>query len=68
MITEGDTDNQHRITVLLNFTMSLLVPLSSLSQSIEVDPSGAELTPASRPVADKVINYIQCSLTNHSSV
>ena len=61
---EEDRDNRHRRTVLLNFVMSILGPLSSLSQAVETDKNGIKMHPASRPAAQKLMNIV-AKITNN---
>ena len=62
---QEEPDNKHRVSVLLSFLLSLLAPLSSLSQHCETNQSEEEINPVTRQTADKIMENISALATNN---
>ena len=60
-----EPDNRHRRSVIISFLLSILAPLSTLSQHRETKTSGEEITPASRLTADRLMKNVS-SLTSNN--
>ena len=60
-----DPDNVYRKTVLINFILNILGPLSTLSQNIEIDDKGTKLHPGSREVCQQLMESMSKITSNN---
>ena len=60
-----ERDNTHRRAVIISFLLSILAPLSTLSQHRETNTSEEEINPASRLTADKLMKNVSSVTSNN---
>ena len=62
-----EPDTRRRRSVIISFLLSILAPLSTLSQHRETKTSGEEITPASRLTADRLMKNVSSLTSNNWS-
>ena len=63
--SQEEPDNKHRRDVVIFFLLSILAPLSTLSQHCETNQSEEEINPVTRQIAEKIMENISAVTTNN---
>ena len=62
---QEEADNKHRRDVVIAFLLSILAPLSTVSQHCETNQSEEEINPVTRETAEKIMENISAVTTNN---